>query len=318
MRKAIENNRPSRRSTPGVPAATFRSPMTDAQRTFIRRFSSTAVLWTALLWTIFTGWEPGFVLLIAGLGLVGLWEYYSMLDAGKRPSFKMFGMFCGAMMLGGSFYWLAWAKQKPEGLYDFEVGTLLLFLLVVFGRQMFLKRPDLVPLETMAFTLFGLFYVPWPFSYVAKIVYLTPAADGHVTGHWYVLFLVLVTKFSDMGAYLTGSLIGKHQLVPHISPKKTWEGFFGALVFSVGGGCGLVALMPQKLALIGYPNAIVLGLVLGLAAVIGDLAESLIKRSCAVKDSGRFLPGIGGALDLIDSILFTAPMMYFYMRFIVR
>ena len=133
-----------------------------------------------------------------------------------------------------------------------------------------------------------------------------------------MLFLVLVTKFSDMGAYLTGSLIGKHQLVPHISPKKTWEGFFGALAFSVGGGCGLVALMPQKLALISYTHAIVLGLVLGLAAVIGDLAESLIKRSCGVKDSGRFLPGIGGALDLIDSILFTAPMMYFYMRFIVR
>jgi phosphatidate cytidylyltransferase len=76
--------------------------------------------------------------------------------------------------------------------------------------------------------------------------------------------------------------------------------------------------MPQKLALISYTHAIVLGLVLGLAAVIGDLAESLIKRSCGVKDSGRFLPGIGGALDLIDSILFTAPMMYFYMRFIVR
>ena len=121
-----------------------------------------------------------------------------------------------------------------------------------------------------------------------------------------------------MGAYLTGSLIGKHQLVPHISPKKTWEGFFGALAFSIGGGCGLVALLPQKLALIGYHHAIVLGLVLGLAAVIGDLAESLIKRSCGVKDSGRFLPGIGGALDLIDSILFTAPLLYFYMRFIVR
>ena len=67
---------PSPRSTLGVLTATFRDPMTDAQRTFIRRFSSTAVLWTALLWTIFTGWEPGFVLLIAGLGLVGLWEYY--------------------------------------------------------------------------------------------------------------------------------------------------------------------------------------------------------------------------------------------------
>lgn len=292
--------------------------MTPMQSTFLKRFSSTVVLWTVALWAIFTGSEPGFMLLVAGLGMVGLWEYYSMLDAGKRPNFKMFGLLCGAIMLGGSFYWLAWAQKPPSGLYDFEVGSLLLFLLVVFGRQMFLKRGDLVPLETMAYTLFGLFYVPWPFSYVAKIVYLTPRIDGHVTGHWYVLFLVLVTKFSDMGAYVTGSLIGKTPLVPHISPKKTWEGFFGALAFSIGGGCGLVALLPKQLALLNYTHAVVLGLILGLAAVIGDLAESLIKRSCGVKDSGRFLPGIGGALDLIDSILFTAPMLYFYLHFIVK
>jgi phosphatidate cytidylyltransferase len=293
--------------------------MTDTQRTFIRRFCSTAVLWSVALWTIFTGSEPGFVLLVSGLGLVGLWEYYTMLDARKLPNFKMFGMFCGALMLGGSFYWLAWRQKEPAGLYDFEIGTLLFFMLVVFARQMFLKAQELVPLETMALTLFGLFYVPWPFSFVAKIVYLLPRdAAGHVTGHWYVLFVVLVTKFSDMGAYLTGSLIGKHPLIPHISPKKTWEGFFGALAFSIGGGCALVWLLPGKLALLGYGHAAILGLVLGFAAVVGDLAESLIKRSCGVKDSGRFLPGIGGALDLIDSILFTAPMMFFYLQFLIR
>jgi len=292
--------------------------MTDRKLTFIRRFASSTVLWTVALWTIFTGWEPGFVLLIAGLGLVGLWEYYSMLDAKQMPNFKMFGMFCGALMLGGSFYWLAWRGMTPDSLYDFEIGTLLLFLLVVFTRQMFLRVEELVPLETMAFTLFGLLYVPWPFSFVAKIVYLTPRVEGHVTGHFYVLFLVLVTKFSDMGAYLAGSLFGKHPMAPHISPKKTWEGFFGALLFSVGGACGLLAVIPQKLGQLHYSDALILGLVLGFAAIVGDLAESLLKRSCGAKDSGRFLPGIGGALDLIDSILFTAPMMFFYMRFVLR
>jgi phosphatidate cytidylyltransferase len=154
---------------------------------------------------------------------------------------------------------------------------------------------------------------------VTKIVYMLPRdAAGQVTGHWYVLFLVLVTKFSDMGAYLTGSLIGKHPLVPHISPKKTWEGFFGALAFSMGGGCALVAVLGSKLGYLGYGHAAILGLILGFSAVVGDLGESLIKRSCGVKDSGRFLPGIGGALDLIDSILFTAPMMFFYLRFVLR
>ena len=292
--------------------------MTEQKQTFLRRFASTAVLWTIALWTIFTGWEPGFVLLVAGLGLVGLWEYYSMLDAERLPNFKMFGMFCGALMLGGSFYWLAWRQKTPDALYDFEIGTLLLFLFVVFGRQMFLKAEELVPLETMSLTLFGLLYVAWPFSFVTKIVYLLPRVDGHVTGHFYVLFLVLVTKFSDMGAYLTGSLIGKHPLVPHISPKKTWEGFFGALAFSVGGGCGLLAVMQKKLDRLDYKDAVILGIVLGFAAIIGDLGESLIKRSCKAKDSGKFLPGIGGALDLIDSILFTAPVMFFYLRFVLR
>ena len=293
--------------------------MTDAQRTFLRRFLSTAILWTLALWTIFTGSEPGFVLLIGGLGLIGLWEYYAMLDGENLPNFSNFDLNCGAIMHGGCFYWLAWRSKSPSELYDFEISTLLFFLLVVFARQMFLKVEERLPLQTMAFTLFGLLYVPWPFSFVTKIVYMLPRdPSGGVTGHWYVLFLVLVTKFSDMGAYLTGSMIGKHPLVPHISPKKTWEGFFGALAFSVGGGCALVWLLGPKLSYIGYGHAAILGLILGFAAVVGDLAESLLKRSCGVKDSGRFLPGIGGALDLIDSILFTAPMMFFYLRFVLR
>ena len=290
--------------------------MTEKKLVFLRRLSSSVALWTVALWIIFAGYEPGFLLLIGGLGLVGLWEYYRMLDAKGLPNFKIIGMLCGTWLAGGSFYYIG--KLGPVHAQDFEVGALLAFLLIVFGRQMFQRTRDLSPLETMAYTIFGLLYVPWMFSFVTKIVYATPrGVDGHVTGHLYVLWLILVTKFSDMGAYVTGSLIGRHPMVPHISPKKTWEGFFGALAFSTGGGCALLALMPEKLKYLTQTDAVVLGLGLGLAAIIGDLAESLIKRSCDVKDSGRFLPGIGGALDLIDSILFTAPLMYFYLRFVV-
>jgi phosphatidate cytidylyltransferase len=133
----------------------------------------------------------------------------------------------------------------------------------------------------------------------------------------YVLYLIVVTKFSDMGAYVTGSLIGKHPLIPHISPNKTWEGFFGALVFSTAGSFGLRALLPGGLRALTTVDALILGLGLGFAAIIGDLAESIVKRSAGVKDSGRLLPGIGGTLDLIDSILFTAPLLFFYLRFAV-
>ena len=116
-------------------------------------------------------------------------------------------------------------------------------------------------------------------------------ATGVVTGQFYCLYLIAVTKFSDMGAYLTGSVIGRHQVIPHISPKKTWEGFFGALVFSLLASVGLFHLMPGHLSMLNLTHAIVLGLLLGFAAVIGDLAESIIKRSTGVKDSGQHVAG---------------------------
>jgi len=130
--------------------------------------------------------------------------------------------------------------------------------------------------------------------------------------------LIVVTKFSDMGAYLVGSVIGRHQMIPHISPKKTWEGFAGALGLSLLASLALFRLMPGHLSLLNWTHAIVLGLILGFAAVVGDLAESIIKRSTGVKDSGNFLPGIGGALDLVDSLLFTAPLLFFYLRLVIR
>jgi phosphatidate cytidylyltransferase len=290
--------------------------MTERKLIFLRRTGSSVALWVAALWSIFSGYEPAFLTLIGTLTLIGLWEYYRMLDNKRLPNFKIIGIICGALFTGGSFYYLS--KVGPDRARDFELGALLLFHFAVFTRQMFQRTRDISPLETMAYTLFGLLYVPWLFSFVTKIVYLLPRTEtGHVTGHFYVLWLIVVTKFSDMGAYLTGSLIGKHPLVPHISPKKTWEGFFGALAFSAGGGCALVALLPDKLQRLTMTHAAVLGVALGFAAIIGDLAESIIKRSTDVKDSGRFLPGIGGALDLIDSILFTAPLMYFYLRFVI-
>lgn len=290
--------------------------MTDRKLVFLRRLGSSIALWTGALWIIFSGYVPGFLLLVGGLAMIALWEYYVMLDEKRLPNFKIIGMLCGALMSAGSFYYLGSVTRVQS--YDLEIAMLLLFMLVVFSRQMFQKTRDVSPLETMAYTIFGLLYVPWLFSFLTKIIFLLPrTAEGIVTGHWYVLWLIVVTKFSDMGAYVTGSLVGRHPMIPHISPKKTWEGFFGALAFSVAGGCALLAIMTRKLAFLKQRDAVILGLVLGFAAIIGDLAESIIKRSAGVKDSGKMLPGIGGALDLIDSLLFTAPLLFFYLRFIV-
>lgn len=293
-------------------------PETATRRsTFLVRFITTIALWTIALTIAFSGYEFLFYGLICAFGLIALWEFYRMLDHRGLPNFKITGMICGTVMLAGSFY--NFAKMGSARSYDFEVAVLLFFLLSVFARQMFARLRHDEPLQTMAYTLFGLLYVLWLFNFITKILYLTPrSSTGAVTGQFYVLYLITVTKFSDMGAYLTGSAIGRHLMVPQISAKKTWEGFFGALGLALLGSLMLFKLMPGHLSMLTWTHAAVLGLLLGFAAVIGDLAESIIKRSTDVKDSGNLLPGIGGALDLIDSLLFTAPLLFFYLRLIVR
>ena len=117
-----------------------------------------------------------------------------------------------------------------------------------------------------------------------------------------------------MGAYAFGSFFGQHRLAPQISPKKTWEGLLGAIV-----SAGMVALVAHILFSAWLPlfhrtNVLFLGSSLGGVAIVGDLAESVIKRSIQAKDSGCLLPGIGGALDLVDSLLFTGPFLFFYLH----
>lgn len=292
--------------------------MTTSRRlTFILRLGSSIVLWAVALTIIFTGYAVGFAFLISALALLSLWEYYRMLAHKGYSCHSLTGLICAALFLGGSFY--QFSTVGPAQSYEWELFILLIFMITVLTRQIFQPlRKESPPLETIAFTLFGLLYVVWLFNFVTKIVYVVPRGpENQIMGHFYVLYLVVITKFSDMGAYLTGSVIGKHLLVPHISPKKTWEGFAGSLAFALLGSLGLMKLMPDKLPGLDFTHAVVLGLGLGFAAVVGDLAESLIKRSTGAKDSGSMLPGIGGALDLIDSLLFTAPLLYFYLQWVI-
>ena len=290
--------------------------MESTQQVFRRRLVSTLFLWALVLGTVLSGYEQMFFVTIAGIGLLGLWEYYEMLDRRGVPNFKLTALICAVAFFAASFY--AFRSYGPDKSYDFEIAVLVVFLLVVFGRQMFQRTRDRNPLETMAYTLFGLLYIVWLFNFLTKIVYLPPRGPlGETTGQYYVLYLLLVTKFSDMGAYLAGTLFGKHKLVPHISPHKSWEGLVGALAMATGGSFFLWWLIPDRLAVFDATDVAVLGVLLGGAAVIGDLAESIVKRGAEAKDSGGLLPGIGGVLDLIDSVLFTAPVLFFYMRLVL-
>ena len=147
--------------------------------------------------------------------------------------------------------------------------------------------------------IFGILYVSWFFSFLIKIRYL-PGGLGFVAA------LLLITKLGDIGAYLVGSKWGRKLLLPHISPKKTVEGALGGLFFSIVGGLACKGVLP-----FGYGQLLVISISFGVLGQLGDLSESLLKRDCQVKDSGNIFPGMGGVLDEIDSLLFTAPVFYF-------
>ena len=151
-------------------------------------------------------------------------------------------------------------------------------------------------------TIFGIFYISWFMSFLIKIRHLNQGAGLLVT-------VFGITKAGDIGAYLLGSRFGRHALISRISPNKTREGFFGGILFSLLAALGGKFFMPDTFS---YLHILALGLFLGVLGQLGDLSESLMKRDCAVKDSGNIFPGLGGALDCVDSLLFTAPVFYFW------
>jgi len=206
-----------------------------------------------------------------------------------------------------------------------DLDTLAIFIAVAGAFTLSLRHQirGVESLLAVAATVLGFIYVAFLFNFAARLLFIHPGQQslpGTVadTGAYLLVWLLAVTKFTDMGAYITGSLIGRHKMIPHVSPGKTWEGFGGALLFSQLAGCGLFALFPDELSVLGnYGHVITLGVVLALLAVVGDLAESIVKRALQAKDSGRMLPGIGGSLDLIDSVCFTAPAMVFYLKWLL-
>jgi phosphatidate cytidylyltransferase len=138
-----------------------------------------------------------------------------------------------------------------------------------------------------------------------------PGATAGV-GFWWVFLLMAVTWGNDTGAYFAGRLFGKHKLYELVSPKKTWEGFWGGFVASV-----MLAFVVQHFALpmLRWEDALVIGAVAGVLGPLGDLAESMLKRAHDVKDSGRFMPGHGGLYDRVDALLFNAPWVFLYALF---
>jgi phosphatidate cytidylyltransferase len=279
---------------------------------FIRRTISWIVLWLGTLFLIYSGWRTVSLIGIAVIALAGQWEFYRAQEEKGHKVFKQSGLFCGALLFLASWYFLIHRPVDARFIH-FGIELVLCFsLLGAFIRLVVWQEVHRAPITTAALTILGLMYVPFLFNFVALLAFMpgSPAENRFL-----LIYLLAVTKFSDVGAYVIGSLIGRHKMIPRISPGKTWEGFGGAILTSLVISIVLTYFMEGRAPSLSFTSSIVLGLLLPLISVVGDLAESVVKRDASIKDSGRTIPGIGGALDLIDSILFTAPVLYFYLQF---
>jgi phosphatidate cytidylyltransferase len=301
-------------------------PDTSKRATFLRRSASTLGLWGFVAAVFISRWAWAYVGLVAVLTIIATIEYFRMARAAGVKCFPRFGMLLAVaysglvygLLLGGGRLGAGGGFEVPAGV---DGAAIFVAVAGVFALQLRHPIRGLDALQAVAVNLLGFVYIAVLFNFAARLVFVVPG-DGEVPGAMVLLWMIAVTKFTDMGAYITGSMIGRHKMIPHVSPGKTWEGFGGAIFFALLAGCGLYALGHDDVAgfatglhvLGGWPQVIVLSVVMALLAVVGDLAESVVKRSLGAKDSGNMLPGIGGSLDLIDSLCFTAPVVYFYLK----
>ncbi|MGN6552496.1 MAG: phosphatidate cytidylyltransferase [Verrucomicrobiota bacterium] len=307
-----------------MPDASAPTPAPPSKlKILVRRLTSTVILWTIVLTAMFSKnklvSDYVFCAVMVFLAVSGLIEFYGMVSKRSIACFRGWGIFGGVLLMVGTFLHLTGhvgTQGSPARVNDFETSFLILFVLGLCLRQFFSKDIS-AGMLVISTTLFGLMYVPWLLNFIQKIQFFTFPAGYEGTGKYYVLFFILVTKFSDTGAYAVGSLIGRHKMIPRISPGKTWEGFAGAIVVSTGASLVFTHFFGHQMAGMNWKHAIVLGVILSVSAVVGDLIESLFKREAGVKDSGSLFPGIGGILDLLDSLLFNAPLMYLYLRHVL-
>lgn len=264
--------------------------------TLLRRILSSAVLLTPLFLVLFFGNAAWFGFVGAAFCALALFEFFSLLRGASIPCFRLFGTVMGAVIPLVVVFEHG-ATESGDVLF-IVLGCLLLFI------QQFTRKDHSDALIGIALTIFGILYVSWFLTFVIKIRYL----EG---GAMWAAYIISVTKSADIGAYMAGTAIGRRPLIPFVSPKKTVEGLFGGLALSTLASCLFAAWLPQKWSL---GHLAILGLLIGVVGQIGDLSESVMKRFCKAKDSSAILPGMGGILDAVDSILFTAPMFYFHLR----
>lgn len=261
-----------------------------------RRILTSVILMSVITATIFNELACG--LLVTIFIVSGLYEFFTMLEKKGINIYKYFGITLGTVIPLSLVFRFELTK-------NWELLFIVLCLLSLILMQ-FRRRDNSGVVVDISTTLFGILYISWFLSFMIRIRYL-PGGIGLFTT------VLLITKSGDTGAYLIGSRFGKTPLIPRISPRKSVEGALGGLFFSILG-----ALAANPFLHLPYAHVLAIGLGFGILGQLGDLSESLMKRDFQLKDSGNILPGMGGVLDIMDSLLFTAPAFYFYMSTVLK
>ena len=235
--------------------------------------------------------------------LFGLVEFYRMMEAkGIRP-YKTVGVAAG---LG-----VSWYVYFQGGVFSSLFITLVLLIIMVL--ELFRRDGELAVFHISS-TILGVFYVAWLGSHIILLRQLGEGAPAGDLGGSFVLLTLALAWGTDTGAFFVGNALGKRKLLPRVSPEKSVEGAWGGVATALAAAFIAKATFASYLTAV---DALALGLVAPVAAVLGDLVESLMKRDVRIKDTSHALPGHGGMLDRFDSVLFVAPLVYYYLRFVV-
>lgn len=238
--------------------------------------------------------------IVVGLSCLTFYEYVQM----THKEAPLYQRMSGIVLCGLTTYLLLFCLKKPE-----EFLALFVFLLMISFLIHFRGHEDpTTRLKHVALFYTGILYIALSFTFIGAVRTLS-------SWEYWVFIMLAATFLNDTGAYLVGHWLGKHKLAPQLSPKKTVEGLFGGWVFSLI--AGFLVHTFSGAYFIPYIHTFILSTLIALVGPLGDLSESLIKRGLGMKDSGNLIPGHGGILDRVDSLLFTAPVVYFYAVWIV-
>jgi phosphatidate cytidylyltransferase len=244
--------------------------------------------------------NPWFSLLIAAAALAGTYEFYRIANFDKREPLLYLGLLWALALVLSPHY------RNPDLLPMAITGTMLVTLICLLVRPSREKA-----FREWAWTIVGALYLGWMLSYWLNL-------RGLEDGRDWVYLAMLTTFANDTGAFFIGRARGKHKLAPAISPAKTWEGVIGGLISAILGAI-VVTIVLNLISpfTFQYWQIMLLGFLVSLFAQLGDLVESLLKRSMGVKESGNLLPGHGGVLDRFDSLIFVGAVVYYYVIWVV-